>query len=131
MLGPVAAGAAVLTVRRHVLVAVALMAVVVLCVTPAEQILAADRFAVARCADPDSVHRPRAGVLHARLRPAAGAVAAVDGRLGARSTCGRSAFDASLPADRGGLVVGRPGAPVAPRGGRESADPGGRAERGT
>jgi len=40
LLGPVAAGAAVLTVRRHVQVAVALMAVVVLCVTPAEQVLA-------------------------------------------------------------------------------------------
>ena len=39
VIGPVAAGAAVLTVRRHVLVAVALMAVAVLCVTPAEQIL--------------------------------------------------------------------------------------------
>ena len=40
VLGPIAAGAAVLTVRRHVLVAVALMAVAVLCVPPAEQILA-------------------------------------------------------------------------------------------
>ncbi len=39
LLGPVAAGAAVLMVRRHVLVAVALMTIAVLSVIPAEQIL--------------------------------------------------------------------------------------------
>ena len=100
LIGPVAAGAAVLTVRRHVLVAVALMTVAVLCVPPAEQILPPT-------GSPwiDSLTLTpfiALALVFCTLgsAPAAAAVAAVDGRLGRDLPVGLG-FRCQLSADRG------------------------------